>query len=96
MTVADGATGLVKAVEEFWPDSDRQCTVHRLRNVLAKLPKKQQLIDRVRNAYWAALDQAGSGADGEARLRALVGSSNMTTPAPRRVWPRTCRRCAYI
>jgi len=35
MTVVDGAPGLIKAVEELWPDSDRQrCTVHRLRNVL--------------------------------------------------------------
>lgn len=51
MSVADGAPGLVKAVQELWPDSDRQrCTVHRLRNVLAKLPKKQQIIDRVRSA----------------------------------------------
>lgn len=82
MTVADGAPGLVKAVEELWPDSDRQrCTVHRLRNVLAKLPKKQEIVDRVRNAYWAALDQAGSAADGEARLRALVGQLERDYPS---------------
>lgn len=82
MTVADGAPGLVKAVDELWPDSDRQrCTVHRLRNVLAKLPKKQAIIDRVRNAYWAELDQAGSAADGEARLRALVGQLEHDYPS---------------
>jgi len=41
MTVADGAPGLVKAVEELWPDGDRQrCTVHRLGNVLARLHQK--------------------------------------------------------
>ncbi len=46
LTVADGAPGLVKAVEELWPDSDRQrCTVHRLRNVLAKLPKTACLAE---------------------------------------------------
>jgi transposase-like protein len=74
MVVADGAPGLMKAAEELWPDSDRQrCAVHRLRNILAKLPKNRQLRDRVRNAYWATLDNAGSAADGEARLRALVG-----------------------
>ena len=29
MAVVDGAPGLIKAVEELWPDSDRQrCTVH--------------------------------------------------------------------
>jgi putative transposase len=50
MTVVDGAPRLIKAVEELWPDRDRQrCTVHRLRNVLAKLPK---LHNRVRNHYW--------------------------------------------
>ena len=82
MSVADGAPGLVKAVEELWPDSDRQrCTVHRLRNVLAKLPKKQEIIDRVRNAYWSALDQAGSATDGEARLRALVGQLEHDYPS---------------
>jgi transposase-like protein len=73
LSVADGAPGLVKAVEELWSDSDRQrCTVHRLRDVLAKLPKKREIIDRIRPAYWAALDQAGSAADGESRLRTLV------------------------
>ncbi len=82
MSVADGAPGLVKAVEELWPDSDRQrCTVHRLRNVLAKLPKKQEIIDRVRHAYWSALDQAGSADDGEARLRALVGQLEHDYPS---------------
>ena len=82
MTVADGAPGLVKAVEELWPESDRQrCTVHRLRNMLSKLPKKQEIVDRVRNAYWSALDQAGSAADGEARLRALVGQLEHDYPS---------------
>ncbi|HVC76818.1 MAG TPA: transposase, partial [Candidatus Micrarchaeaceae archaeon] len=82
MAVVDGAPGLIKAVEELWPDSDRQrCTVHRLRNIIAKLPKKPELHDRVRNAYWAALDQAGSAADGEARLRALVGELQTEYPS---------------
>jgi putative transposase len=40
LTVVDGAPGLIKAVEELWPDSDRQrCTVHRLRNVIASCPR---------------------------------------------------------
>jgi putative transposase len=72
----------IKAVEELWPDSDRQrCTVHRLRNVIAKLPKNEQLHNRVRNAYWAALDLAGSAADGEARLRTLVGELQTDYPS---------------
>ncbi len=82
LSVIDGAPGLIKAVEELWPDGDRQrCTVHRLRNVLAKLPKKPEIIDHVRKAYWSALDQAGSAADGEARLRALVGELEAEYPS---------------
>jgi len=81
LSVIDGAPGLIKAVEELWPDGDRQrCTVHRLRNGIAKLPKKPEIIDRVRKAYWSALDQAGSAADGEARLRALVGELEAEYP----------------
>jgi putative transposase len=63
LIVADGAPGLIKAVEQLWPRSDRQhCTVHRLRNLLAKLPKQDR--ERVRLAYWHALDEATSQADG--------------------------------
>src|SRR5579859_4107762 len=43
--------------------------------------KKQEIIDRVRNAYWSALDQAGSASDGEARLRALVGQLERDYPS---------------
>ena len=33
LVVADGAPGLIGAVEEIWPRADRQhCAVHRLRN----------------------------------------------------------------
>lgn len=81
LAVVDGAPGLNQAVPELWPDSDRQrCTVHRLRNVIAKLPKRQDLHNRVRDAYWAALDLAGSAADGEARLRTLVGELETDYP----------------
>ena len=72
LVVADGAPGLVNASEQLWPEADRQrCTVHRLRNVLAKLPERER--ERVKAAYWRALDQADSQADGERRLRTLVG-----------------------
>ena len=71
LVVGDGAPGLIKAVEQRWPASDRQhCAVHRLRNLLAKLPERER--DRIRGAYWEALDDATSPADGGDRLRALV------------------------
>jgi hypothetical protein len=74
LVVTDGAPGLIRAVIELWPDADRQrCNVHRLRNVLAKLPKRPALHKDIRSAYWAALNEAQSEADAEQRLRGLVG-----------------------
>src|SRR6059058_4685795 len=71
LIVADGAPGLVKAVEQCWPASDRQhCAVHRVRNLLAKLPDRER--ERVRLAYWQALDDATSERDGKQRLKALL------------------------
>ena len=72
LVVADGAPGLIAAIEHCWPQADRQrCTVHRLRNLLAKLPERQR--ERVRAAYWKALDEADSIKDGERRMRQLIG-----------------------
>ena len=74
LVVTDGAPGLIRAVEELWPDADRaRCTVHRLRNLLAKLPKRPALHARVRAAYWAALDRATCPEEAEDGLRVLVG-----------------------
>jgi transposase-like protein len=71
LIVADGAPGLIGAIEELWARADRQhCTVHRLRNLLSKLPKKER--DRVRRAYWHALDEATSQPDGTRRLQVLI------------------------
>jgi putative transposase len=72
LVVSDGAPGLTNAIEALWPQADRQrCTVHRLRNLLAKLPAEHQ--DDVRARYWAALDEATDQRDGERRLRELIG-----------------------
>src|SRR6184192_4423220 len=71
LIVADGAPGLIKAIEQCWPASDRQhCAVHRVRNLLAKLPERER--ERVRHAYWQALDDATTARDGKQRLKALV------------------------
>jgi len=71
LIVADGAPGLIKAIEQCWPASDRQhCAVHRVRNLLAKLPERDR--ERVRLAYWRALDEATGERDAQQRLRALV------------------------
>jgi putative transposase len=71
LIVADGAPGLIKAIEQCWPASDRQhCAVHRVRNLLAKLPERER--ERVRTAYWQALDDATNERDARQRLAALV------------------------
>ena len=63
---------VILAVEEIWPRADRQhCAVHRLRNLLAKLPKAEQ--DRIRFNYWSALTDATSVKDGKLRLQVLIG-----------------------
>ena len=71
LIVADGAPGLISAVEEIWPRAVRQhCAVHRLRNLLAKLPKSEH--DRIRFNYWSALTDATSVKDGKLRLQVLI------------------------
>jgi transposase-like protein len=71
LIVADGAPGLNKAIEQCWPASDRQrCCVHRARNLYAKLPERER--ERVKHAYWQALDDAINERDAKQRLQALV------------------------
>jgi len=71
LIVADGAPGLIKAIEQCWPASDRQrCCVHRARNLYAKLPERER--ERVKQAYWQALDEAISQSDAKQRLQALI------------------------
>jgi putative transposase len=72
LIVADGAPGLIKAIEQCWPASDRQrCCVHRARNLYAKLPESER--ERVKQAYWRALDDAINENDAKQRLQALAG-----------------------
>jgi transposase-like protein len=43
LAIVDGALGLWNAVRDIWPETREQhCGVHRLRNVLDKLPKRLQ------------------------------------------------------
>jgi transposase-like protein len=71
LVVADGAPGLISAVQEIWPRADRQHrAVHRLRNLIAKLPKAEH--DRIRFNYWSALTDATSIKDGKLRLQVLI------------------------
>jgi len=68
MVIFDGAPGLKKAIRRMWPQAYRQrCQVHRMRNVLSKLPrliqgKMKKLVRQVFQApsYEAALKRGRS------------------------------------
>ena len=80
--VSDGAPGLIKAIEELWPQADRgRCAVHKLRNVVAKLPKRPGLRDEIKDKYWTALNDATDPADAERRLRELVAELERPYPS---------------
>lgn len=52
LVVSDGAAGLIAAIEQVYPKALRQrCLIHRLRNVLAKIPAGMQA--EIRDGYWA-------------------------------------------
>lgn len=73
LVVSDGAPGLIKAIEQVWPDADRgRCAVHKLRNIVAKLPDRPGLVEEIKGAYWAVLNEATDPADAERGLRQLV------------------------
>ncbi|MGF6885055.1 transposase-like protein [Nocardia sp. GAS34] len=55
LIVSDGAKGLIAAVEQIFPAALRQrCLIHRLRNVVAKIPAGMQA--EIRDGYWACFD----------------------------------------
>jgi len=64
LIIADGNPGLLRAIDEIWPDVPRQrCTVHRIWNVLARVPRKRQTEVKKtlhRIFYAACLDDAKS------------------------------------
>ena len=83
LVVSDGAPGLIKAIQELWPTADRgRCAVHKLRNVVAKLPLRHvEQREHLKRAYWAALDEATDPADAERRLRELIAELERPYPS---------------
>jgi len=62
LVVMDGAPGLVKAVRRVWPRAYRQrCQVHKMRNILAKLPRLMQAKMKGRAAGLPAVNACGRG-----------------------------------
>lgn len=79
MVIFDGAPGLKKAVRRVWPKAFRQrCQAHKMRNILAKLPKamQAQMKKLVRQVFWAP-----SYAAGIKRGRALIARFKDRYPA---------------
>ena len=74
LVVADGAPGLIKAIEQCWPASDRQrCAVHRVRNLLAKLPNANASASAcARPTGKRSMTPRASATERSERLRALV------------------------
>ena len=75
LVISDGAPGLVSAAEHTFPAALRQrCLVHRVRNVVAKVPVHAQA--EVKAAYWQIFDNielpAGQVAVEEATRRAVA------------------------
>jgi putative transposase len=75
LVISDGAPGLVSAAEHTFPAALRQrCLVHRVGNVLAKVPVHAQA--EVKAAYWQIFDNielpAGQAAVEEATRRAVA------------------------
>jgi len=54
LAIIDGNPGLIRALAETWPKTNRQrCTVHKLRNLLAHAPKR--LYDEIREDFHAVV-----------------------------------------
>ena len=80
LVVADGAPGIWKAVGELWPAALAQrCTVHALRNLTAKLPKRHHR--EVKARWWQAFDEAAAPAEATAGLRAIVSDYRASYPS---------------
>ena len=93
LIVADGAPGLVKAIEQCWPASDRQrCCVHRARNLYAKLPESDR--ERVKHAYGRRSTTRSTNAtpSSDCKHSSTNSTRAASRPSPARPGPRPDRR----
>ena len=70
LVVADGAPGLWKAARELWPAAAESCTVHALRQVIAKLPERHQ--PRAQGPLVAGLRRGRTPSEARRELLALA------------------------
>ena len=92
LIVADGAPGLIKAVEQCWPASDRQhCAVHRVRNLLAKLPERERERVRRPTGRRSMRPPTSTTASNDSRPWSASSTRPATPPRPD-AWPTTSTR----
>lgn len=83
LVIADGAQGIWKAVGELWPAAAQQrCTVHALRNVLAKLPESHHAEFKAR--WWRIFDETASPGEAKSALLALAEEFRRAYPSAMR------------
>lgn len=71
LVISDGARGLIAAIEQVFPSALRQrCLIHRLRNVVAKIPAGMQA--EIRDGYWAVFDTESLKTEPGPRLVELI------------------------
>lgn len=91
LVILDGAAGLRKAVKRMWPRAFRQrCQVHKMRNILAKLPRVMQgQMKRLIQQVFLALSHAQA----LKRGRALIAQFRDRYPAAMECLERDLEEC---
>lgn len=91
LVILDGAAGLHKAVKRMWPRAFRQrCQVHKMRNILAKLPRVMQgQMKRLIQQVFLASSQAQA----LKRGRALIAQFRDRYPAAMECLERDLEEC---
>jgi putative transposase len=78
LIISDGAKGLISAAEQVFPRALRQrCTIHKLRNVIAKTSKDDQ--EQVRADFWACFDTS------DEKLKDIVPGQRLVEAVQRRI-----------
>jgi transposase-like protein len=91
LVIFDGAAGLHKAVKRMWPRAFRQrCQVHKMRNILAKLPRvmQGQMKRLIQQVFLAS-----SHAQALKRGRALIAQFRDRYPAAMECLERDLEEC---
>ena len=92
LIVGDGAPGLIKAIEQCWPASDRQrCCVHRARNLYAKLPDQSANGPSTRTGRRSMTRSTTATPSNDCR-RSSTSSTRAASPPRRSAWPTIWRR----